>query len=296
MINQTFNTTRHLVIGYGQIGRALCEVLCERYDDVDVLDLNITPTLGKKYDAIHVCIPYTTTFVKSVRSYAKKYSKPNALLIIHSTVELGTSKKLNAVHSPVRGVHPNLKAGIEEFLKFFGGPRAEEAARLFSLMGINVHTTDKAENTEALKLWDTTYYGWNIVFEKFVHEYCKKHKLDFDLVYRRANHTYNTGYEQLGMHDVTRPVLIHKDGPIGGHCVIPNAKLLGGKLAEFIIQEDFALQFHAHIKAATGKPWPKKKGCCRECGSRTKGGICQNYGCDTDAGHKGKQTGPVEGT
>jgi UDP-N-acetyl-D-mannosaminuronate dehydrogenase len=153
-------------------------------------------------------------------------------------VAVGTSAQFNAVHSPIRGVHPHLAEGICTFEKYFGGERAVEAADLFASLGINCITTDKAENTEAMKLWDTTYYGWNIVFEKAVHAYCEEHRLDFDIVYTHANRGYNSGYADLGMDNVQRPVLKHYPGKIGGHCVIPNAKLLGGEIADFILDSD----------------------------------------------------------
>jgi hypothetical protein len=87
-------------------------------------------------------------------------------------------------------------------------------------------------------LWDTTYYGWNIVFEKAVKAYCDQLGLDFDIVYTQANKSYNSGYVSLGMKNVQRPVLKDYSGQIGGHCVLPNAKILGGKIADFILEND----------------------------------------------------------
>lgn len=132
--------------------------------------------------------------------------------------------------------------GIRTFTKFFGGERAEEAADIFRKLGIKCTTTPRAQDTEALKLWDTTYYGWNIVFEKAVKEYCDDHGLDFDIVYTQANRSYNRGYSTLGMMNVQRPVLEHRPGPIGGHCVIPNAEILGGDIADTILAFDAEYQ------------------------------------------------------
>ena len=83
-----------------------------------------------------------------------------------------------------------------------------------------------------------SHNGWNIVFEKAVKAYCDEHGLNFDLVYTAANRSYNEGYLDLGMWHVQRPVLKDFPGKIGGHCVIPNAKLLGGDIAEFILGKD----------------------------------------------------------
>jgi hypothetical protein len=227
-----------LVIGSkGQVGSALIEVLSEKYE-VDGIDY-LSDRLPGKYDVIHICIPYSEKFDEAVEVYSDLYLNSGGLIIIHSTVPLGTSAKFNAVHSPIRGVHPNLAGGIRTFTKFFGGPRAAEAAWIFAQLGIEAVTSPRAEDTEAMKLWDTTYYGWNIVFEKAVKAYCDKHGLDFKVVYTWANEGYNEGYAKLGMSNVQRPVLKDYPGKIGGHCVIPNCKLLNGNdIADFILKKN----------------------------------------------------------
>ena len=54
---------------------------------------------------------------------------------------------------------------------------------------------------------------------------CDEYNLDFMEVMTKYNNTYNEGYTKLGKPNVVRPVLYPTD-KIGGHCVIPNAKLL----------------------------------------------------------------------
>lgn len=230
----TASRKSHLVLGYdGQVGSAVFEVLLGLNYRVLGLDLG-TRQFCIKFDVIHCCLPYNPRFEKALRGYIKKYLKPDGLLIIHSTVPLGTSEKFSAVHSPIRGVHPYLAEGIRTFVKYFGGPRAMEAAYFFQGLG-GTRCTPSARNTEALKLWDTTYYGWNILFEKFVHQHCKDNGLDFEIVYSDANRTYNAGYAR-SKPNVQRPVMKHKPGPIGGHCVMPNAKLLDSLVSDFLLQ------------------------------------------------------------
>lgn len=229
---------KHLVLGYkGEVGSALYEVLGPLYYlrgiDLTYRDY-VTPE--DRFDVIHSCIPYKNfdQFIYGMDDYIAQYAALDALAIIHSTVPVGTSEHFSAVHSPIRGTHPNLAEGIRKFPKYFGGPRASEAAAIFAPICPTI-TTEFARTTEALKLWDTTYYGWNIVFEKLVWEYCQNNGLDFDIVYTSANKTYNEGYA----HDkpgVRRPVMKHFAGPIGGHCVLPNAELLGGPIAEFLLK------------------------------------------------------------
>ena len=71
----------------------------------------------------------------------------------------------------------------------------------------------------------TTYYAWNILFEKYLHQLSKKHKANFNQVYTKWNKIYNAGYKKTKP-NVIRPILKHFPGPIGGHCLIPNVKIL----------------------------------------------------------------------
>lgn len=220
---------KHLIVGYGQVGKSLHEVLGEAvYKDLD----KGTWDHGK-VDVVHICIPFTPDEFNQDIPFnldVQMYKKLADLVIVHSTTPVGTCDRLDVVHSPVRGVHPNLAEGIRTFTKYFGGKRADEAAKIFSDMGIKTKTYPEAKITEAMKLWDTTQYGRLIMLEKEIHDWCVKNMIDFDAVYTEANKDYNQGYIKLGRPEVVRPWLSHMDGPIGGHCVVPNAKLLGVKL------------------------------------------------------------------
>src|SRR5207248_2966594 len=55
---------------------------------------------------------------------------------------------------------------------------------------------------------------------------CENTNINFDEAVTDFNTTYNQGYVKLGKKNVVRPVLSAPKGAIGGHCVIPNAKLL----------------------------------------------------------------------
>lgn len=232
---------KHLVIGLGEVGSAMQKIL-----DCDGLDFKKDSTAnGGVYDMIHICFPYTSNFVSSVNNYKRLYKA--SIIVVHSTVPLGTCDQNNWTHSPVRGVHPNLEEGIKTFVKFVGGRDYRAVAKVFEKLGINTFTTEKASTTEAIKLWDTTQYGLMILIEKQIKAFCNKNNLDFDSVYTEANETYNEGYRKLGMENVMRPVLKHMSGPIGGHCVIPNAKILaecepGLKLVETLLEVNRILE------------------------------------------------------
>ena len=211
-----------IIIGMGEVGNALYEVLRD-YTPLRADISNIPKALGDAH-VIHICFPYTKNFIRQVKRYQKIYNPK--FTVIHSTVPVGTSAKLGAIHSPIRGLHPHLESGIRMFPKFLGGKRASGVADYFRRAGLRVAIFDKSETTEAMKLFDTEYYRACIEFAKRVKRYCDKHKLNFHEVYTMANQTYNEGYSRLGHREFVRPVLEPIDGPIGGHCVMPNSVLI----------------------------------------------------------------------
>ena len=209
MLNDSIKKT--LIIGRGQIGIALERVLSTSHHtwlkDKEQLDLT-------DVEFLHICYPYSERFVEITKDYIKKY-KPK-YTIIHSTVPIGTSTKCGAYHSPIRGIHPFLEEGIRTFVKYLAPPN-QELKEYFNRAGIKIMEVEKPEITEALKIWSTTAYGWNIILEKEIYKWCQKHNLDFNIIYNEATKTYNEGYSKLGMKNVVRPILKEYPGKIGGH-------------------------------------------------------------------------------
>ncbi len=228
--------SKHLVVGQGEVGKAIAEVLSDKYE-VKIKD--IAPVkYDKEFDVLHICFPYFDSFVQEVKTLQRKFLKDGGITIIHATVPVGTSDKCNAVHSPVRGVHPHLAQGIKTFVKYFGGADAYDAAKVFSELGIQTKINPDAKNMEAGKLWDTTKYGWNIILEKAIHQWCEQNGIDFSVVYTDFNKTYNEGYEKLGHPEYKKYILQHKEGKIGGHCVINNCHLLDSEITKFLLEQD----------------------------------------------------------
>ena len=56
---------------------------------------------------------------------------------------------------------------------------------------------------------------------------CQIYGTDFEDVMTNWNLGYNEGYNLLGMGNVVRPVLYPPSNKIGGHCILPNAELMG---------------------------------------------------------------------
>jgi len=227
--------------GLGQIGQAIAEF----YSNPLIEDKTIKEFGETRIHILHICIPYSEKFIEICQSYIAQ-NDPQ-LVFIHSTVPVGTTAELNAhsnfrcLHTPIRGVHPNLHEGIKTFVQYVGfdlEPTGLAAKDHLAGLGLKVCLVRNSRNTEALKLWDTTQYGRMIELNKEIHKYCENNGLDFDIIYTHANITYNEGYLKLGRPEVIRPFLKYMPGQIGGHCIIPNCRLLDSPTAKDIIRKN----------------------------------------------------------
>lgn len=242
----------HLVLGAGEVGRALYKVLSDQYGEGEngtaIQDLGGS---GVRANVLHVCYPYgprpeqhqrctapdhTDSFIQSVQHDVQDHQddvKSSGLVIVHSTVPVGICDGAGWVHSPVRGRHPQLVDGLLNFIKHFGGRRAAEAAEWFDACGIVTMVHEYARDTEAGKLWELVQYGMQIRIEKAIHEWCQKSGVDFKIAYTLFAETYNDGYMRRHP-EFIRPVIAHMPGPIGGHCVTAASPLLSHPLAELV--------------------------------------------------------------
>lgn len=213
-----------LIIGAGEVGKALYEILSEHYP-TNIIDKNATHEGSVDY--LHITFPYSDKFVEIVKEYQNKYQPK--FTIIHSTVPVGTSRRCMAIHSAIRGVHPNLEEGIRTFPKFLAGEQASEVADYFRRAGLKVILFDKQETSEAAKLLDTEYYRTCVEFCHRVKKFCDKYDLNFHEVYTLPNQSYNEGYAELGHPEYVRPILQPIMKEIGGHCLLPNQKIISAQ-------------------------------------------------------------------
>lgn len=250
----------HLIIGAGEIGRALYSVLSNEYGEgaggVAVADLEGADVHA---NVIHICFPYSDSFVDDVKAYRHSIAGVVAssdLVIVHSTVPVGTCDGNGWVHSPVRGRHPQLVDGLMNFVKHFGGERSAEAAEWFDACGVVTMVHEHARDTEAGKLWELVQYGMQIRIEKAIHEWCRNNGVDFKVAYTLFAETYNDGYMRRHP-EFVRPVIAHMPGPIGGHCVTAASPLLSHPLAELVwrgyVGEALALPEHPEQEVAHGQ-------------------------------------------
>lgn len=213
---------KSVVVGAGEIGRAIHSVLDSHYpaflydvlgDDADVV---------QHVDFLHICFPWSAKFHDEVRRYMKMFAPWH--VIVHSTVPVGTCDSLNVCHSPVRGKHYTMYRSLKTYTKFFGGTDADACADLFLRIGVPVHVYEKAATTELAKILETSYLGLNIRWAQEVDDLCKALGLSYTEVWDKFTSTYNEHAEDLGQPKF--PVLVPIHDKIGGHCVLPNLKFL----------------------------------------------------------------------
>lgn len=205
----------NLIIGNGQIGKPLAEILQVKYA-VFVRDVGQAPELPA-IDVIHICFPYSGEFVGQVIQYVREHQSD--LCIVHSTVKPGTtdyiSEQVDAimVYSPVKGRHGSMVEDLKRYTKFVAGSGMEIAAVLFESVGIRAKLFPSTKGLELAKLLETSYTGVLVAWAQTMKRYCDKVELEyFDLMPFLAEIDY--------LPHVFQP------GYIGGHCIMPNLDLL----------------------------------------------------------------------
>jgi len=210
-----------LVVGLGEVGRPLLELVSEHYRAVG-LDLDPPQKRVENVDVLHVCYPFgIKDFAGETARYIELF-KP-ALTVINSTVAVGTTRAIAertgaaVVSSPVRGKHVRMLEDLRHYVKFIGpmNPASgTKAASHFQLLGLKTKLLSSPEATELAKLTETTYYGLLIAWAQEVERYCDQWNLNYDEV---ASFWEEVKY---------LPPVTYFPGIIGGHCVMPNIEIL----------------------------------------------------------------------
>jgi UDP-N-acetyl-D-mannosaminuronate dehydrogenase len=214
------NNNKVVVVGLGEVGKPLFELLSKHYDTVGV---DISPAgLINGVDVLHVCYPFEIKdFIGETARYIEFY-KP-ALTIINSTVGIGTTRAVGdragaaVVNSPVRGKHVRMLEELRHYTKFVGAadPNAgEQAAQHFQRAGLKTKVLSSPEASELAKLTETTYFGLMIAWAQEIERYCDQTGADYNEVI--------SFYEEIKFF----PPVKYFPGVIGGHCVMPNIKIL----------------------------------------------------------------------
>ena len=210
-----------MVVGLGEIGKPLLEVLTRCYETIGV-DLVPPAESPGDIDVMHVCYPFRIhDFVGETARYIQRFNP--GLTVIHSTVAVGTTRAIAertgsvVVNSPVRGKHTRMAADLLHYDKFVGGvdtAAAESAAQHFEVAGMKTRVLSSPEATELAKLTETTYFGLMIAWAQEVERYCDRLGLNYDEIV--------SIYEEIKFF----PPVKYFPGVIGGHCVMSNIEIL----------------------------------------------------------------------
>ncbi len=208
-----------IVIGLGETGKPLFEILKEAYPDMLGYDRYM------KWDSevepvrfLHICLPYSKDFVESVKDYQSIYMPE--VTIIHSTVPIGTTAQIpNAVHSPIQGRHNRMKSDLLKYVKWISGPKANDAHAHMKSAGFHTHaiSTDSCV-TEKLKLMCLAKYGVSLAFAKY-----QKQVMGNDNYY---SYQWDEDYNKHVGENLQRPIFDKLTEKIGGHCVTQNVRIL----------------------------------------------------------------------
>lgn len=217
--------SEHLVIGLGEIGEPLRDLLEAHGRDITPAGPELSPS------TIHVCFPYGDNFVEQVVNYAKEYHP--ARCIVHSSVVPGTTRAIQhrltlddydigMLYSPVRGRYGQLHEDLLYFTKYVAGFHAEDewaAAGDLAGAGMRVQIVPSVEALELSKLLQTSFTGVLVAWAQEISRACDVLHIDYDNACELFREMPNL------------PPVRHQPGFIGGHCVMPNIKLLQSSYA-----------------------------------------------------------------
>jgi UDP-N-acetyl-D-mannosaminuronate dehydrogenase len=207
-----------LVVGLGEIGRPLLEILRGAHDAAG-RDIEDRPFGGVQ--VLHLCFPYSPDFVSSAARYVSLYEPE--VVVVNSTVIPGTTTEIHdktgipAVYSPVRGKHARMTEEMLRYRKFVAGTSAHAVALVdehFTAAGISTQRMSSPEALELAKLLETTYFGVQVAWAQEMDRFAGAVGADY--------------WETIAFFEEIDflPPVAFQPGYIGGHCVMPNLDLL----------------------------------------------------------------------
>lgn len=212
---------RVVVVGLGEVGKPLLQILSERHVVTGVDILPPTEPIGQ-VDVLHICYPFQIKdFVGETARYIELFNP--RLTVINSTVAVGTTRAVAqrsgkfVVNSPVRGKHARMVEEVRRYAKFVGATdpaSAQEAAEHFESVGMKTRILSSPEATELAKLTETTYFGLMIAWAQELERYCDQAGQSYEEIV--------AFYDEISFF----PKVKYFPGIIGGHCVMPNIEIL----------------------------------------------------------------------
>ncbi len=227
---------KDIVVGLGEIGLPIFKLLSKKikidgFDKIEKLNSNKFSNI-KNIEFMHICIPFSKDFEKSVLQLTKKFNPDG--IVIHSTISPNTTKKLQTkldlpiIYSATRGVHKRMLKDLKRYTKFFAvyddAPNSKWASRIFKnkmkKCGVKTKQMSQPITLELAKVvCDTSYYGWLINFAQISKMIADKENVDYNEMWSFT--------DEIQKFLKNRPKMF--PGFIGGHCVIPNLELMDDK-------------------------------------------------------------------
>jgi acetyltransferase-like isoleucine patch superfamily enzyme len=243
-----------LIIGMGEIGSGLHEVLKKHYE-VLTYDAKDGPvkTWPDDIDILHICYPHCENFVAVTQDYIDTVDPIYA--VIHSSCLVGQTRQLHGTHifhSPVMAKHPDIAAQLLIYTKFLSSNNDLEhrtVGAYFAKAGVKTLAVENTETTELGKLLELVRYCTYLSLAKEQQRICQSFGLDYFEVVTPYERERNTGIVKSGHPELQQPVLYPFTDYIGGHCTIEDTALLLGQVKSKLIQEAY------DIGRAT-KVWP----------------------------------------
>ncbi len=243
---------KEVVAGLGEIGLPIFQLLSKTGPSIGY---DVNPTLvdqnkfqkykNLKTSFLHVCIPFTPSFISNVLSLCKQFDPE--IVVIHSTISPGTTAKIQGklsipvIYSATRGVHKRMRHDLRRYTKFYALDsnisKAKESSKSYEQLmkkcGIKTKRMTNPLTLELAKIVvDTSYYGWLINYAQLSNMIAIQNKIDYDEMWSFADEIH----KYLG----NRPKMF--PGFIGGHCVIPNLDLMNNETLDLIreINSDYS--------------------------------------------------------
>jgi UDP-N-acetyl-D-mannosaminuronate dehydrogenase len=210
-----------VIAGLGEVGKPLYQLMSKFHSTVGV-DIAPPSSLPSHVDVLHICFPFEIKdFIGETARYIELFSPK--LTVINSTVGVGTTRAIAdrtaspVVNSPVRGKHVRMLEELSHYAKFIGAidpSSGEAAAQHFQSVGLKTKVLGSPEASELAKLTETTYFGLMIAWAQELERYCDKSGANYEEII--------AFYEEIKFF----PPVKYFPGVIGGHCVMPNIRIL----------------------------------------------------------------------
>ncbi len=231
------NEEKVLIVGLGEVGHALFDLFEEtgRFQvygfDVDKEKMQLIcgkTRVPDEIDFMHICYPSVEEekFVETTMDYIRRFQPK--LTIIESTVTPSTTEKISRLsesdiaYSPIRGMHTSANAMKRDILfwrKYVSGTTrnsTKAASEHFEKLGLSVEVLGSPVAAELAKLFETIYRAWMIACFQEMHRISRHFGADFNEVVQMLEDE----------HRIVPNKPLHYPDVIGGHCLIPNTKLL----------------------------------------------------------------------